>query len=131
MKSWITKLRISSALDAGKPLAEALRQRIDGNPELARFAYRAEALVRPLRNMASADPALHEGIMRAVRASAQRAQPRREPMFSWVAASAGVAALGTIYFWMTHPQPGPMELAAPFGGLAQVVRQAIQGVVFP
>jgi hypothetical protein len=107
MKLWLTKLRISAALDSGKPLPESLRQKIEADPELKRFAYRTQALKRSLRSPPTADPSLHDSIMRAVRGSARREQPRRAPVFSWLAPSAAVAVLAVFFFWMARPRPAP------------------------
>src|SRR5579859_2403227 len=59
MKSWLTKFRISNALDAGKPLPERLRRRIAAEPELERFVDCAGAFGRSLRSGAVAVPSLH------------------------------------------------------------------------
>lgn len=131
MKSWLTKFRISNALDAGKPLPETLRRKVAADAELERFVDCGEAVGRSLRSATIAAPLLHEGIMRAVRVAARREETRRAPVFSWLAASAGAAALGTFYFWMSNSQAPGMEMVSPFGGVALLVRRAIEGVVFP
>jgi len=131
MKSWLTKFRISTALDAGKPLPASLRQKISADPELERFVQRAEALGQPLRRPPAANPSLHDAIMRAVRASAQRGQPRHAPMLSWLAASATVATLAVVCLWMALPRPASQDMPSPFGGLAQVVKRAVAGAVLP
>jgi hypothetical protein len=132
MKSWLTKFRISTALDSGKPLPPSLRQKIAADPELEHFARQAQALGRPMVQLSIADPSLHDSIMRAVRASAQqRRQPRREPVFSWLAASAALAAVFMLCLWVAYPHPVQREMPSPFGGLAQLVKRAVAGAVLP
>jgi hypothetical protein len=132
MKSWLTKIRISTALDSGKPLSSSLRQKIAADPELEHFVHQAQALGRPLLHLPSADPALHDSIMRAIRASAQqRQQPRREPVFSWLAASAAFAAVLLFCLWVAYPRSVSREMPSPFGGLAQLVKRAVSGAVLP
>jgi hypothetical protein len=103
MKSWLTKFRISAALDAGKPWPDSLK--IAADPELERFARRTEALGRALRSVPPAAPLLHDSIMRAVRAAARRQQPRRALAPWWLAASAVVAALAVICLWPAFHRP--------------------------
>jgi anti-sigma factor RsiW len=132
MKSWLTKFRISTALDSGKPLPPSLRQKITADPELEHFAQQAQALGRPVLCLPSADPSLHDSIMRAVRASAQqREQPRRAPVFSWLAASAASAAVLMFCLWVAYPRSVSREMPSPFGGLAQLVKRAVAGAVLP
>ena len=131
MKTWLTKFRISTALDSGKALPESLRRKIAADPALERFAYRAESLVRPLRNLPLADPSLHDGIMRAVRTSTQREEAQRAPMFMWLAGSASAAALALGYVWMVIPPSAQLDMPSPFGGLALLLRRAIEGAVLP
>jgi len=100
MKSWWTKFRISNALDSGKPLPASLRQKIAADPELERFA-------RPLRSLPPVNPALHDSIMRAVRASARRERPQPASALSWLAASSILAALAVVCLWMVHPDSAP------------------------
>ena len=116
MKSWLTKFRISAALDAGKPLPDL--PNIAADPELERFARRTEALGRALRNVPPAAPSQHESIMRAVRAAARREPPRRALAPSWLAAAAAIAALAVICLW-----PGIHRPALPVGpSLGQAVQ---------
>ena len=131
MKSWLTKFRISNALDASQPLSEGLRRRIAAEPELERFVDCAGAFGRSLKSAAMAVPPLHDGIMRAVRGSARRQEPQPAPVLAWVAASAGIAAMGTICFWFVHPQSLEMGMVSPFGGLASLVRRVVEGAVLP
>jgi hypothetical protein len=132
MKSWLTKFRISTALDSGEPLPPSLRQKIAADPELEHFAHQAQALGRPLLRLPSAGPSLHDSIMRAVRASAQRReQPRRAPMFSWLAASAAFAATVMFCLWLAYPHSVSREMPSPFGGLALLVKRAVAGAVLP
>jgi hypothetical protein len=99
MKSWLAKFRISTAMDAGKPLPESLRQKIASDPELERFARRTEALGRALRTVPPTESGLHDSIMRSVRSAARREQPRSAPTLSWLAASVAVAVLTISCIW--------------------------------
>jgi hypothetical protein len=101
MKSWLSKWRISAALDAGKSLPESLRRKIAADPELERFAKRTQALGQTLRSLPPSGPPLHDSIMRAVRAAARPEQPRRAPVLSWLAASGAVAALAVVCVYLT------------------------------
>jgi len=87
MKSWLSKWRISAALDAGQPWPESLRRKIAADPELELFTKRTQALGQTLRSLPPSAPPLHDAIMRAVRAAARPEQPRRAPVLSWLAAS--------------------------------------------
>jgi hypothetical protein len=100
MKSWLAKFRISAALDAGKPLPPSLRRAIATDPELERFMRRTENLGRALRKPPLAEPALHDSIMRAVRAATRPEPPRRTFGAAWLAATASLAALAVVCFWM-------------------------------
>jgi hypothetical protein len=106
MKSWFSKYKISAALDADKPMPESLRQTISADPELQRFARQADALGRALRNSPPPAPALHDPIMRAVRAS-RREQVRRAPVASWRMASSALAALALVGLWVAFHHPAP------------------------
>ena len=116
MISWLAKFRISIALDADKPLPESLRQKIAGDPELERFARRAQSLGAVLRGVPPSGALLHDSIMRAIKSAAAPRQPRRAPASSWLAASAAVATLAAMCLWLaSHRQtrPGPHSLDGP------------------
>lgn len=116
MKLWLTKLRISSALDAGRPLAESLRRKIAADPELAEFVQRTDTLASRLRRPQSTVPDLHDGIMRAVRASVPPPSPRRRFSPAWLAAPIGIAAVFVLGLLMGRPHPAPpakMSFNAP------------------
>jgi hypothetical protein len=106
MKSWLSKWKISAALDSGQPLPESLRRKIDADPELQRFAQRAQALGQTLRSPPpSGPPDFHDSIMRAVRSSARAEQPRRVPVWSWLAASGAVAAVAVACLYLSSLRP--------------------------
>jgi hypothetical protein len=102
MKSWLTKFRISAALDAGKPLPESLRRAIAADAELERFTRRTEALGAALRRPTPVEPAMHDSIMRAVRAAARQEPPRRAPMAAWWAVMGSAVAVAAICLWTAH-----------------------------
>jgi hypothetical protein len=130
MKSLLTKFRISTALDARKPLPASLRQKIAANPSLQRFVSQAEAL-RVLPKFVPASSSLHYDIMSAVRASANIQGQSRAPMLPFLAASGAISAAILVCFWMIHPQAAMPETASPVGALALVVRRAIEGAMLP
>jgi len=110
MISWLAKLRISTALDAGKPLPESLRRAIATDPELAYFARRAEEMGQALRTPPPVAPAMHDSIMRAVRASARREQPRRAPVAAWWWVTTGaVAAVAVVFIWTTRARQASLR----------------------
>ena len=72
MKTWLTKWRISRALDECKPLPPAAKRALAESAELRHFAANAAAVDQSLastRPTPAAPPALHESIMRAVRSA--------------------------------------------------------------
>ena len=96
MYSWLTKFRISTALDAGKPLPDSLRKKIAADPELERFVKQTEALGHSRPALPPSDPSMHDTIMRAVRASTRRERPQRAPVLSWLTASVALVALALV-----------------------------------
>jgi ferric-dicitrate binding protein FerR (iron transport regulator) len=105
MKSWFSKWKISTALDERKPWPESLRRKIDAEPELERFAKRAQALGQTLRNLPPSAPPIHDSIMRAVRSAARPAPPRRAPVLFWLSTSGAVAAVAAVCFYLTYLHP--------------------------
>lgn len=130
MKSWFAKFRISTALDSRTPMPASLRDKIAADPSLQRFVHQAEAL-RTLPAPPLIDPSMHDGIMRAIRASATRQEPSNPPVLLWLAASGAVAAIFLFSFWMIHPATQSPELASPFGGLALLVKRTLAGAILP
>jgi len=49
MRAWFFKMRISSALDSGKPLPESVRRQLANSPELRRFERSITAVDRALK----------------------------------------------------------------------------------
>src|SRR2546429_6806035 len=72
MKSWLTKFRISCALDVNRPLSVSLRRIIEQSGELRQFVAQNAALEEALKSQ-PAKPAspttLHAGIMKSIRAA--------------------------------------------------------------
>jgi len=82
LKMWLTKLRISNALDDGKPLPPDVARAVAQSPELRRFAENVGIADESLKeaHSAAAPDSLHAAIMFAVR-SAQAAGARtRQPL---------------------------------------------------
>lgn len=73
MKAWLTKWRISNALDERKTASPPVARELARSAELRRFAENAAAVDQALKNTrpatAAAPPWLHEGILRAVRSA--------------------------------------------------------------
>ena len=80
MKTWLTKFRISNALDNRKSLPPAVERAVAQSEELRCFAEIAADLDQALKNSRpepETSASLHAAIMRAVRA----AEP--EPAYDW------------------------------------------------
>ena len=80
MKTWLTKFRISNALDNRKSLPPAVERAVAQSEELRRFAEIAADLDQALKNsrpVPETSASLHAAIMRAVRT----AEP--EPAYDW------------------------------------------------
>ena len=112
MRTWFLKLRISATIDAGKPLSPGLQQKVARSPEAARFAETALSLDRVLGQSPAhpkAPDALHDTIMRAVRATER--QPASRPTLAAPLrfAAAGAAAIGIVLLlaglWPATPLP--------------------------
>ena len=130
MKLFLTKLRISSALDSGKPLPESLRRKIAADPELERFVRQSQILERNAPEPPPSDPALHDSIMLAVRATARRWQRKHAPALSWLAPAATLAALALAGAWVLQsrnalrakvPMDGPIALLEMGKGMSATV----------
>jgi len=127
MKSWFSKWKISAALDSRQPLPESLRRKIDADPELQRFTQRAQALGETLRSLPPSGPPLHDSIMRAVRSTARRDQPRRAPVLWWATASGAVAAVAVfciLHFTILRPK----NLARQALDGSETVREIIENM---
>ena len=116
MKTWLTKLKISHALDQRKPLPPAAQQAVARSTDLRQFAENVLAVDRALTKTipASAPENLHAGIMRAVR----RAEPTRDNGWKiWrarlVPASAMVLLLLLALFGTIRSTSPPPGAAAP------------------
>jgi hypothetical protein len=108
MTSWLTKLRISAALDADSKQPASLRRKISASAQLRGFEADLTALDRTLRQnppRPQAPPGLHRLIMQAVRAAeGSAAAPRGLAILRWVAAPA-VAMLAMAVVWLALRSP--------------------------
>ena len=111
MKSWLTKLRISFALDSDKPLPPGLRQRVNRHDEAGRIVESSEKLHRALRSArpkADAPPSLHESIIRAIETS-RPVEESRPAILRWLPAPAmalaGLLILGLVWFFLRPASP--------------------------
>ena len=123
MKSWLTKFKISAALDGGKPLSNRLRKVIANTEELHRFeqsALNLESALRASRPAAEAPTFIHDSIMRAVEAASYHAPTPRRISLPWLTAP-GAAILLLGGWWLLHrPLPGPSHAIANSQPLAVV-----------
>lgn len=144
MRTWFLKLRISATIDAGKPLSPGLQQKVARSPEAARFAETALSLDRVLGQSPAhpkAPDALHDTIMRAVRATER--QPASRPTLAAPLrfAAAGAAAIGIVLLlaglWPATPPSPPvgrpavqaLAAAASAADLGQLVAQTVPASV--
>jgi hypothetical protein len=82
MKNWLTKWRISNAVDGGQPLPTTVAPMLAQSADLREFVANTRALELALRNSRPApatSQALHASIMRAI----QSAEPARARAFAW------------------------------------------------
>ena len=109
MKTWIAKLKISAALDAGQgPAAGPQRKECVSNG-LRGFAREMTALDRALKQSVpkpDAPPSLHSSIMRAVRAAERPAgvSERELTFLRWVPWSVA-AVVAVIAMWYVSQGP--------------------------
>lgn len=81
MKTWLSKWKISNALDNRKPLSPAMECAVAESEELRSFAERSAELDRALKNSRrdfETSMELHAGIMRAARAAEPDAVSSRQ-----------------------------------------------------
>ena len=110
MKLWLTKARISAALDAGKKPSAWLRQRVSGSDELRGFEQEMTALDRALKQSVprpETPPSLHRSIMQAVQATERPAATRPElTVLRWLPAPA-LAVFVLLAVWLAPRRPVP------------------------
>jgi hypothetical protein len=104
MKSWLTKFRISAALDAGRPFPTKLNEEISRSGDLTRFAQRAVAVDSALkgeRPWPELPPFLHQRIMHAVEGSRTGSLRTASPgtVVAWVVAPALAVAVLIGAWW--------------------------------
>ena len=91
MKTWLTKFRISNALNDRRHLPPAVERAMARSEELRRFADNSSTLDHTLKSQLArpeACPRLHDSIMRAVRSSGPAQGAEKQPAWSrWVPAS--------------------------------------------
>ena len=116
MNSWLTRFRISSARDEGKPLPESLRKKINSSADLREFEQSTNAVdlaLRTARPQEVTPPFLAGSIMRAVKESGRPVG--KAP--AWVAALRLSGAFGTALvalafaMWLTGTRPVHPETA--------------------
>jgi len=118
MKFWLTKFRISNALNDRIPLPPAIGRAVDRSEELRRFTEHCQTLDHALKNQLpepGASAPLHASIMRAVRATGpvpvaenQHVWPGWIPISS-LAAVVVLSLLLAIQFF--HPPESKVERA--------------------
>lgn len=91
MKTWLTKFRISNALNDRRHLPPAVERAMARSEDLRRFADNSSTLDHTLKSQLArpeACPRLHDSIMRAVRSSGPAQGAEKQPAWSrWVPAS--------------------------------------------
>lgn len=110
----LNKFRISNSFDNGRGLPASLRAKIAASAELSAYLKESAAVDRALRrpSLPPADPSLHRGIMRAVRAVATEPAPRRAaPGLGWAAAAA-LAVVAMMGVWLALPRALPRQVTA-------------------
>ena len=116
MNSWLTKLRISAALDSRRALPDSLQTRIDRSEELRRFGQDLRALDQALRHAPAppeVDAVFHSSIMRKVRAAKAAAAPQRKTnVLRWLPAPA-FASLAVLFIWAASRQLPPTPARTP------------------
>ena len=147
MKTWLTKFRISNALNDRKPLPPAVERAMARSEELRRFADNSSTLDHTLKSQLArpeAGPRLHDSIMRAVRASGPAQVAEKSPAWPrWVPASSFgllvlLCCLLAIQFFPTlgiKHQPENSETLAAAGSAIELggrlMREAPSAAMFP
>jgi hypothetical protein len=143
MKLWLTKLRLSVALDSGRKPSASLRRNADSSKQLQGVEREMTALDTALKQgvpKPQAPPGLHRSIMQAVRvAERPQAEPSGLGFLRWVAAPV-VAAVVMVSVWQAMrgpaklPAQGTQSLAAATTALemsGQLVQAVPSAVVAP
>ena len=106
MKTWISRLRISLALDADEQPSTRWRRWPRASAELRALEEEMVALDRALKETApkvEAPASLHGSIMQAVRAAERPATPARQPtVLRWLPAPAMALMLILVVLWVMH-----------------------------
>lgn len=129
MNSWLSKFRISNAVDCGKPLPPGLQQKVAQSQELSQFQAAVAVTDRSLKQekpAIKAPTSLHQSILRAVRVAQPRTEPVRAPaLLRWWPAPA-LTVLVALGLWSAFHKtaapvaPGAAE-AQPLAGAATVL----------
>ncbi len=101
MKTWLNKLRISWAMDSGKPLPDSLLRTIAADPELQQFSRQTQSLEGSAKASTVAEHPLHHSIMQSVRNSrhaARRPEPKHSLFLPWASIGVSVAAVALVCF---------------------------------
>jgi hypothetical protein len=126
MMNWLTKLKISMALDERRPLPRRVVRAVERSPEVRRFAENAAKLDKELKNtqpVTEPPAALHASILRAVRSDGSPAESAGEKFFSRlipISALGLVLLLGVLSgnFLAHRPATGPVTNELPSLGVA-------------
>lgn len=139
MKSWLTKFRISNALDDANAAQKQVLPRGNYSEEIRQFEETARLLDRRLK---SAQPAqtvpdgLHDSVMRAVR-GASRDQERQSArtVLRWLPAPAlALLIVGGVWWMLNRSEPESQSLATAGAALErshQLTQQAPAAVLAP
>jgi hypothetical protein len=133
MKSWITRLRTSAALDADQPPAARLRRWPDASAELCGIEEEMVALDRALKETApraEAPASLHGSIMQVVRAANRPAAVPRQPnVLRWVPVPVFAAMVLLLVLWVLQsPVRTPVRNAQPLAAATSALKLGDQMV---
>jgi len=139
MKMWLTKFRISNALDDANPAPEKVLPHGSQSEDVRQFEETARLLDRRLK---SAQPAqtvpdgLHDSVMRAVRSASRACERQSAPkVLRWLPVPAlALLIVGGIWWMLNRSQPESQSLATAGAALErshQLTQQAPAAVLAP
>lgn len=116
MKTWLTKWRISNALDERKPLPPAVERALAESAELRRFAADAAAVDQTLtktRPEPTAPASLHASIMRAVHSAESSEHPGWQNFWPRLIPASALALLILLSIFGVHRFSHPAAVISP------------------
>lgn len=136
---WLTKFRISNALDSEAKLSRSVLEKIARSDDLRTFVAKTTMVDRELRGntpQPNQPPELHASIMQALHYADRQTRPDPKlPILPWISASAAAAFLLLALWWLAptaHSPQGPETVLAPAGlalETSQTMAQSIPSMV--